>query len=168
MSAVFRAERAQRSASFELPLPREDAFGLFTPEGERAWAQGWNPEYLHPVDGDPVAGMVFRTRAEGEETLWMMTRWQPDDGAVSYIGCTPGSRIATVDVTCAALAPDRCAVTVTYAFTGLGETGNEWIRALDAARYEAFIGEWKTAIEASLARSRALSIPAGRARGASR
>jgi hypothetical protein len=150
-SPPFRAEHAHRAARFELPLPRDRAFELFTPEGERAWAEGWDPEYLHPVDGRAAAGMVFRTRAHGEETVWMMMRFDPGSGAVSYVRCTPGSRIATVDVTCNALGPHRCEVTVTYEFTGLSQAGNDWVRAMDEARYDAFIAEWKAAIGKALA-----------------
>ena len=47
----FSAERAVRSHSFTLELPARRAFALFEPEGERAWAAGWNPRYLHPRDG---------------------------------------------------------------------------------------------------------------------
>jgi len=148
---AFRAEHALRSASFELPLPRERAFELFTPEGERAWAPGWDPEYLHPADGRLVAGMIFRTHAHGEDTVWTVARCEPEAGSVSYVRCTPSSRIAIVAVACAAIAPGRSRVTVSYEFTGLSEAGNEWIRAMDEPHYAAFIGEWKTAIEALLA-----------------
>jgi hypothetical protein len=33
------------SGSLHVALPRERAAVLFTPEGERAWAPGWAPEY---------------------------------------------------------------------------------------------------------------------------
>jgi hypothetical protein len=148
----FRAERAQRVASFVVDLPAREAFELFTPEGEKAWAHGWEPEYLHPADGRIVRGMVFRTRAGGEETLWTVARCEPGS-AVEYVRCTPGSRIALVNVRCAPLAPGRCEVTVGYAFTGLTQSGNERIREMDERRYADFIGEWRCAIEAMLARS---------------
>jgi len=153
MTPPFRAEHAVRSCSFDLPLPRDRAFELFTPEGEKAWAEGWDPEYLHPVDGRAGAGMVFRTRHGGEETIWAMSRLDARSGAVTYVRCTPGSRVATVDVSCTPRAPEACTVTVTYAFTALSEPGNEWVRAMDEPRYEAFIEEWKAAIEAKLVAS---------------
>jgi hypothetical protein len=146
MTEPFRAEHAVRSASFDLALPRDQAFELFTPEGEKAWAEGWDPEYLYPVDGQAGMGMVFRTQHGGEETVWTMTRYEPESGAVSYLRCTHGSRIAGVEVLCAAIAPLRTQVTVTYSVTGLSDTGNDWIRAMDRQRYKAFIGEWEAAI----------------------
>ena len=151
MAEPFRAEHAVRRASFRLALPRDRAFQLFTPEGEKAWAPGWDPEYLHPADGAAQAGMVFRTRIDGEDTLWTLARLEPAVGAADYVRCTPASRTATVSVRCAPVAPGHCEVTVTYEFTGLSEAGNAWVRSMDAARYAAFIGSWKAAIEAMLA-----------------
>ena len=40
-------------ASFALNLPSERALGLFTPEGERDWVDGWDPAY---PGGEPVLG----------------------------------------------------------------------------------------------------------------
>jgi hypothetical protein len=150
MTPPFRAEHAVRSCSFELALPRDRAFALFTPEGEKAWAEGWDPEYLHPADGRAIPGMVFRTRHGGEETIWTMSRLDARSGTVAYVRCTPGSRVATVEVSCTPRAPGVCVVAVTYAITALTEAGNEWVRAMDEAHYAAFIGEWKAAIEAQL------------------
>ena len=151
MTEPFRAEHAVRRASFRLALPRDRALRLFTPEGEKAWAPGWDPEYLHPADGAARAGMVFRTRIDGEETLWTLARLEPAAGAADYVRCTPASRTAIVSVRCDPVAPDRCEVTVTYELTGLSEAGNAWVRSMDDARYAAFIGSWKAAIEAMLA-----------------
>jgi len=47
----FRAEHCERSHSFTVALPVAEAFRLFEPEGERRWAEGWDPRYLHPADG---------------------------------------------------------------------------------------------------------------------
>ena len=58
--SAFIGERALRSHSFELPLPMPEAFRFFEPEGERAWAPGWNPAYVYPASGAPEKGMVQR------------------------------------------------------------------------------------------------------------
>lgn len=140
----FRAERLVRTHHFELPLAPAEAFELFTPEGERAWAQGWEPRYLHPADGRTTAGMVFVTGHGGEETLWTMTRHEPDSGVAEYLRVTPGSRMGTVRVQCSD-ADAGTRVTVTYALTALTPAGNATLRALDAAAYEAFITSWREA-----------------------
>jgi hypothetical protein len=145
----FAGERATRSHSIVVALAAPEAFRLFEPEGERAWAQGWDPQYVHPRDGHAEAGMVFTTDHGGEHTVWMMTRHEPAAGIVEYVRTTPGSRIATVMVQCAPLAAARTRVTVIYVFTGLSEAGNANIRAMDDARFRDFIEGWGKAIAAA-------------------
>ena len=141
----FRAQRMVRTHHFELPMAPRDAFDLFTPEGERAWAKGWEPRYLHPADGRATAGMVFATGHGGEETLWTMTRHEPECGVAEYLRVTPGSRMGTVRVQCSD-AGGGTRVTVTYELTALTPAGNETLSALDATAYEAFIASWREAI----------------------
>jgi hypothetical protein len=141
----FRAERMVRTHHFELPVAPGEALQYFTPEGERAWAAGWEPRYLHPADGRTTAGMVFTTGHGGEETLWTMTRHEPEAGLVEYLRVTPGSRMGSVRVQCSEAAHGTC-VTVTYALTALTPGGNDTLRALDACAYEAFIASWRSAI----------------------
>ena len=144
----FAAERIVRTHHFELPSAPREALCLFTPEGERQWAEGWDPRYVHPPDGRTTAGMVFTTGHGGEETLWTMTRYEPESGLAEYLRVTPGSRMGTVRVQCSqARAGTR--VTVTYALTALTPAGNETLRALDAPAYEAFIDSWRAAIAAT-------------------
>jgi DNA-binding MarR family transcriptional regulator len=148
---AFVAQRADRSFTFALPIAAREAFALFTPEGEKSWVEGWRPEYLHPPSGRIEQGMVFRTAAQGEATIWCVGRYESEAMRVEYIRCTPGSRIATVSVRCAERGAARCEVTVRYIYTGLSPEGNEWIRAMDEARYAEEIGAWRTSIEAMLA-----------------
>ena len=144
----FAAERMVRTHHFELPMPPQEAFEFFTPEGERAWAQGWEPRYLHPADGRTAAGMVFTTGHGGEETLWTMTRHEPECGVAEYLRVTPGSRMGTVRVQCAEVERGT-RVSVTYALTALTPQGNDTLRAMDAAAYEAFIESWEAAIRSA-------------------
>ena len=141
----FSAAHVVRTHHFELPLPPGEAFHFFTPEGERAWAKGWEPRYLHPADGRATAGMVFTTGHGGEETLWTMLRHEPEAGLAEYLRVTPGSRMGTVRVHCSP-ADGGTRVTVTYALTALTPAGNDTLQALDAAAYEAFIASWRAAI----------------------
>jgi hypothetical protein len=147
----FRAEHVVRSAAFTLELPRERAFEFFTPEGERAWAPGWEPRYLHPADGGAAEGMVFTT-SQTEETIWMMLRYAPTEGRVEYLRLTPGSRLGVVRVECTSLSATRTRVNVSYELTALTEAGNATIRALDESTFANFIAGWPEAINRALAK----------------
>jgi len=144
--SAFVAERSTRSHSFVLEMPRARAFPLFEPEGERAWAQGWNPSYVHPANGKAEQGMVFTTSHGGEDTLWMVIRHEPAAGIVEYARLTPGSRTATVLVQCAPIDAGRTRVTVIYVFTGLSAAGNSIIRKMDDDAYRDYIESWREAI----------------------
>ena len=66
--------RTVRSHAFNVALPMARAFTLFTPEGGRSWAEGWDPTHLHPTDGMPERGMVFTTGQGDSRTVWTMIR----------------------------------------------------------------------------------------------
>lgn len=148
----FRGERAVRSHSFIVELPVAEAFRLFEPEGEREWAQGWDPRYVHPADGRAEQGMVFTTTHGNESTIWNLVRHDPPGGVVEYLRVTPGSRVAAVLVQCADAGAGRTRVTVVYTFTALSASGDDYVRAMDEAHYRAFIDGWATAIESALVR----------------
>jgi hypothetical protein len=148
----FRAEHMERAHDFVLPLPLPRAFPLFEPEGERRWAEGWEPRYLHPADGRATRGMVFTTTHGGEETIWTMVRHEPERGLVEYVRCSPGSRTGRVLVQCSALDGQRTRVNVVYELTGLSEAGNERVRALDEAHYREYIESWGRSIGQALSR----------------
>ena len=144
--SAFRGERALRSHSFDLPMPLSAAFPLFEPEGERAWAPGWDPTYVYPADGRPEKGMVFVTGLDQEETLWLVLRHDAEAGAVEYARVTTGNRVAIVRVQCDAFDEGSTRVTVSYEYTGLSESGNDYVRSMDETRFREFIESWKAAI----------------------
>lgn len=146
--SAFRADHTRRSHAFTIARPMAEAFRLFEPEGERAWAPGWDPVYIHPQDGRAAPGMVFTT-GEGEEaTIWMCTRHDPAAGIVEYLRVTPALRTGSVLVHCTAIGEQRTRVNVVYTLTALSEKGNAWLREMDEARYRDFIESWKDAIDA--------------------
>ena len=44
-----------------MALSAEDAFPLFSAEGERRWVAGWDPRHVHPVEPGVGEGVVFQT-----------------------------------------------------------------------------------------------------------
>lgn len=145
---TFEPLHTLRTHTVTLDLPPGRALAFFEPEGERAWAPGWAPEYLHPRDGTTVAGMVFTTGHGGEHTIWTMTRHDPRAGVVEYQRVTPGSRTGRVTVSCEPADENRTRVTATYEMTALSEDGNARLAEMDEVRYRAYIDSWAEAIAA--------------------
>jgi hypothetical protein len=134
------------SGTVRIAAPPADAFRFFTPEGEKLWVAGWQPEYLHPWDGALQEGLTFRTRHGGEETLWLVSRL---DGmtAVDYVRVTPGSRLGTVSVRFAASGAAASDVGVTYRLTSLAPAADATVETF-ARRFPEYLATWERSINA--------------------
>lgn len=133
--------------SFHLDAPVARVFPLFTALGEKAWAQGWEPELL---SGREERGSVFRTSHDGRETTWIVVDYRPAEGRVSYARLAQGSNMGLVDVQCSAVSGGT-EVSVRYTLTGVNLHGQAFVTEfLDPGHYSRMIGEWRTAISQAL------------------
>jgi len=123
-------------------LPPEEALTLFTPQGERAWAPGWDPAFPAGGDAEAVPGTVFRTVAHDAETLWVVAG--RTSRSISYARVTPGDRAGTVAVACE---PDGAGTRaeVMYDLTALEPDAEAALDAF-AAGYPGFLTSWERAI----------------------
>lgn len=142
-----------QASSFHLDAPVAEVLPLFTADGERGWAPGWNPEML---SGDTARGSTFRTVSDaGVETVWVVAAYRPEDGHASYARVAQGSNVGLVDVDCRAASGGGTDVTVRYTLTGLSERGREFVRDfLQEDHYRAMIGEWAEATARALSSRR--------------
>ena len=144
------------SATLRVAAPPEDAFKFFTPDGERLYVAGWEPEYLHPSDGALVEGLTFRTNHGGEQTIWLVSKCDAAAGAIDYVRVTPDSRIGIVTVRLVSVGPEgsqpdtaAADVTVGYRLTSLSDAGDRKLEAF-AATFQEQIAAWQRAINALL------------------
>jgi hypothetical protein len=129
---------------FNVALPPNEAFGLFTPRGEEQWVTGWRPRFPVPAQDDTAPGTVFETEAHGEVTTWVVLDREPGCRN-SYARVTPGSRAGTVTVIVEADNDGHSTVQVTYALTALSSDGERELEEF-AAGYPAFLTSWEAAI----------------------
>jgi hypothetical protein len=152
------APPATQARSFRLEAPPARVFPLFTAEGERSWAPGWEPVIL---SGAVERGSAFATRSHtGIETTWIVADYRPAEGRVSYARLAQGSNIGLVDVTCTADGGGTM-VTVRYTLTGLSDPGRAFVREfLEPERYSRMIEEWRVATSAALVKCAPLATSA--------
>ncbi len=139
-SAVARA-----SGQFELPLPAAEAIWLFTPEGERVWVPGWDPQY---AAGSPSEdpGTVFTTDVHGLETVWVIVEINRSLGSASYARLTPGHHAGMVSVQCVDAQPGYCAVKVSYEMSLLGDRESSGLEAYSPPDFDKMMQDWSGAI----------------------
>ena len=148
------AARISRSARIRLNAAPEAVFGLFTPQGERLWVEGWNPASVYPADGAAELHGVFLTHNHAAQpAIWAIVGLDAERFAISYLRAAPDSHVAFIAVECAADGPGRTAATVRYTFTGLSAAGNDYVARFTPAHYEAWIQGWEAAINRYLAQA---------------
>jgi hypothetical protein len=135
--------------SIVVELPLEQAMHLFTPAGERLWAEGWAPAFPAGEEGDGSApGTIFLTDGGYGTTFWGVAERTED--SVRYARITPGTWAGFVTVRCREEAPGRTTPEVTYDLTALGEDGAVAVDEF-ARGFERYIDHWQERIEAALA-----------------
>lgn len=140
---------ATQVRSFHLDAPVAQVFPLFTALGEKAWAEGWEPELL---SGREERGSVFRTVHGARETTWIVVDYRPAQGRVSYARLAQGSNMGLVDVQCTASPAGGTDISVRYTLTGLNAQGHAFVREfLDPEHYGRMIEAWRVATGKALA-----------------
>ena len=141
-------EHVRLTGTIEVGLPPEQAFSLFTPSGERAWTEGWDPQFLTAVTDETEPGIVFTTDHGGRITIWTVVHREAGTG-IAYSRTTPGDRTGLVTV---ALQPAAggSTVTVGYDLTALVPEADHALQEF-THHYPAFLAEWRDAIAALLA-----------------
>lgn len=149
---VLLAAAATQVGTFHLKAPRERVFPLFTAEGERSWAPGWEPKIL---SGSTERGSAFITTGHNGSTVtWIVTDYRPAEGRVSYARLVQDSNIGIVDVVCTETAGGGTDISVRYTLTPVTEAGQTFVaRFLSDQHYTTMIDEWRAAT------SKALGLP---------
>ena len=139
---------ATQMRTFHLDAPLARVFPLFTANGERAWAPGWEPRIL---SGAEERGSAFITAAHGGGAVtWIVTDYQPAQGRVSYARLVQDSNIGLVDVSCAE-ARGGTDVSVRYTLTAVSEAGEAFVaQFLADEHYTKMIAEWQAATRQAL------------------
>jgi MOSC domain-containing protein YiiM len=140
----------RRSGTLRVAAQLEQAFPYFTPDGERLWVPGFDPQYLHPPTGEQGVGAIFTTDHGGEETLWMVLRFSPAEGVAEYARVTPGSRGGTVAVALHRRDAATTEATITYDLTSTSVAGDQTLAAFSEEAYADMLADWEHKIAAVL------------------
>jgi hypothetical protein len=138
--------------NFRVDVPPAQAMHLFTPAGERLWAEGWDPEFPAGEQGDGgTAGTVFITRHGDRETVWTVASREPL--RIRYARTTPGHLSGVVDVCCCDEEGDGTRVDVLYDLTALSPEGEHALHEF-CVGYDDYIDSWARDIAAVVAAGR--------------
>ena len=156
MNQQTQARQVTRSGEFELACSADDAFPLFSPEGERSWVNGWNP---HPIFSDTIAfsrDTVFRQGEGDEEAIWIIVDVDRQGHRAEYVRVAPTSHTAHIVVKVEPITSGTSRVAVTYTVTVFGEKTFSLLDAFSESAYAEKMRSWQRQISAFLESSVAL------------
>ena len=148
---VWQAKLSQNTTTFALHGPADAGFQLFTPTGEKAWAgEAWDPRRVDGATAPDNEGMVFHNGVS--QPLWIVSRYAPAERVVEYVIVTD-SVLTRLHCGVVAVAPQESKATVTYTWTALSPSGNEYVEK-HAAHFDAIVADWEKSMNRVLAGSK--------------
>ena len=147
MNAIQTCVKTSRRGGFLVNRPVEKCFPLFTPEGEKQWAEGWSYDRICPLEGPEEEGLIFRTHDQrGLEMIWRIQRLD-FPRAASYYVVTEGSHITEVHVTLEAVDAGKTQVEVEYVYVSFSSAGAEYVETVTEDAYRERMLDWKRSID---------------------
>jgi hypothetical protein len=138
----FASKSTRFAGTIKLAGPVDEVFPLFSPVGERLWVPDWEPELLHPPGVSWEVGLIFRTREETRDAIWVVTRLDHAAHRVEYYRVEPGRYVARIEVSCVGRAEHITEASTVYEFIGLSESGNAEIEAMTLGNFNQKMARW--------------------------
>ena len=155
MSSSFVSQVVSHSEEFILGKDIESVFPLFSPEGEKLWAPGW--EYTNILGSkDLQPDTVFLTDSHDHRSttaIWIVADYDPVKHYISYYKVEPREKVGKIVIQCFEQPQKYTLVKVTYKYIGLSDSGNQFIAGFTKKTYKEFIDEWHSLINAYFERN---------------
>lgn len=139
-----------REGSFALDTTADKVLPLFTPEGERAWVDAWDPKPVYPAQKGVAfqANAVFRLNHNGEQSIWTIVEANLREHVAEYVYVIEGERLSRVRVQIEPLRGSRCRVHVRYVHTAVSEQGLHFIATVTEEAYAQKMKDWRRMVSA--------------------
>jgi hypothetical protein len=124
-----------------------DVFPLLCPVRERDWLDGWQCTLVHSNSGLIEEGCVFTTPHHGKlETTWYVTLHDPEKYSIEFVRVTPEESVVKINIELQPVSQDSTESLITYEFTSLRETQNQFIQTELEQEFKTSMLWWEKAI----------------------
>ena len=147
---ITAPNRVTRSYVQRLVAEPSRVFPLLCPVREAEWLERWDPTLVLTRSGVAEPDGVFTTSADGGESVWYITRHEPEAGFVEMIRITPQVTATRLTIQVRA-AEGGSEATVRYTHTSLGPEGDAVVAAFTEEHYAAFMRDWEARLNHYLA-----------------
>jgi hypothetical protein len=146
MRKHFASQVVSHTEEFLVERSISDVFPLFSPEGERLWAPGW--DYTNLLDSTELEpDYVFLTDTHDHrsaQAIWIVSGYDLAGHYVSYYKVEPGQKLGKIVVQCFEQSRTSTVVRVTYKYIGLSDSGNRFVATFTKEAYKEFMEGWRS------------------------
>jgi hypothetical protein len=146
---MTQVQQVIRSGDFALPCSASEAFPFFSPEGERSWVPGWNPQPLFPDAIAFARDTVFRQGEGDERAIWTIVDVDAQSHRAEYVRVAPDSHTAHIVVKVEPRNSDTSRVIVRYVLTVFG-VSSALLDAFSETAFSQRMRNWQQWITAQL------------------
>lgn len=126
-----------------LTAPPKTVFPLLCPVREAEWVDGWDPRLIISKSGAAELDCVFIMQGHPHETIWVVTRWEPQNFLIEFLKVTPGVTVGRIDIRLRPGETEQTLAEVSYAYTALSQVGERFVEQFTTEHYTAFMQAWE-------------------------
>lgn len=143
---VEKPNRVIRTFTQQLIGEPSTVFPLLCPVREADWIEGWNPLVVFSQSGVAETDCVFLTGAGSGDSIWYITRHEPDNRHLEMIKITPNVTACKLTIKLHQAEGGGSEAAITYAHTSLGPEGDKFITSFTEDYYRQFMRDWEKRI----------------------
>jgi len=160
LMVVTKPNRVTRTFTQRLEVEPAKVLPLLCPVREADWIEGWDPLVVYSESGVAEPDCVFLTSASPCNSVWYITRHEPDKGFVEMIKITPNVTACKLTIRIL-LVGGKSEATITYAHTSLGPEGDAFVASFTEEYYRQFMLDWEARINYFLSNGSLLRAAGG-------
>ncbi len=155
---LARPNRIRHSYTQRIDATPEAVFPLLCPVRELEWTRGWNPSLVLSDSGVAEAGCVFVTPGTPEDTIWIVTRHEPEHLRLEMLLVTPHRTVGKLEISLRGDGEGGTAAEVAYTHTSLGPRGDAFLEGFTEDAYRELMESWEAELNHFLSTGEKLTV----------
>jgi len=159
-NSPFKPRRLARAYRQSINAPPKTVFPLLCPVRESEWLDGWRYTLIYSKSGLVEEGAVFSTQNAAEvETLWIVTRYEPENLRLEFTRFTHKSRICVLGIAVSTKTASSSHVDICYTYTSIAPSGNSFIEGFTEEAFLKSVRFWEDSMNHYLETGERLKMP---------
>ena len=137
------SNRIRRSYTQSIDAPPEAVFPLLCPVRERDWVKGWHADLIFSRTGLAEPDCIFTTPGDPEDTIWVVTRHDPEALAIEMLMVTPGRTVGKLEIALSGQPGGKTSAEIAYTHTAIGPRGDAFLKTFTKDWYRSKMQTWE-------------------------